>query len=220
MIDWRHSLSTTDPSYYKWTQWVFLQLLQAGPGVQEGRGGQLVPERQDRARQRAGRRRRVRALRREGRAAVSRAVVLPDHRVRRAAARQSRHASTGRKRRRRRSATGSASPRAPRSSFRSTRGSRGERRTRCGTTSAVFTTRPDTIFGATYLVLAPEHPLVDALTHRRAARGRDGVRARAAKQDLVTRKVEQGEDGRLHRRVRDESGDAASRFRSGSPTTC
>ena len=28
-----------------------------------------------------------------------------------------------------------------------------------------FTTRPDTIFGVSYLVLAPEHPLVDSITH-------------------------------------------------------
>src|SRR6202171_5949058 len=35
----------------------------------------------------------------------------------------------------------------------------------------VFTTRPDTLFGATYVVLAPEHPLVDRVTtpDRRAA---------------------------------------------------
>ncbi len=39
---------------------------------------------------------------------------------------------------------------------------------------SVFTTRPDTLFGATYMVLAPEHPLVDSIT---TAEQRDAVTA-------------------------------------------
>ena len=66
--------------------------LQAGAGLQEEGGRQLVPVRQDRARQRAGHRRRVRALRHAGGAALPRAVVLPHHRLRGAAARQPRPA--------------------------------------------------------------------------------------------------------------------------------
>ncbi|HEV7838950.1 MAG TPA: class I tRNA ligase family protein, partial [Gemmatimonadaceae bacterium] len=30
MVDWRYTLSTTDPEYYKWTQWIFLQLFKKG----------------------------------------------------------------------------------------------------------------------------------------------------------------------------------------------
>jgi leucyl-tRNA synthetase len=44
----------------------------------------------------------------------------------------------------------------------------------------VFTTRPDTLFGATFMVLSPEHPLVAALTTDGQRSAVEGYRAQAA----------------------------------------
>lgn len=49
----------------------------------------------------------------------------------------------------------------------------------------VFTTRPDTLFGATYMVLAPEHPLVKKIVSSdRKADSKDYIEKSAAKSDL------------------------------------
>lgn len=52
-------------------------------------------------------------------------------------------------------------------------------------TITVFTTRHDTLFGATFVVLAPEHPLVDKITTtQQAAKVKEYQKAAAAKSDL------------------------------------
>ncbi len=53
----------------------------------------------------------------------------------------------------------------------------------------VFTTRPDTVFGATYMVIAPEHDLVDHLATPEQAVVVADYRERTAKMDLVSRKA-------------------------------
>ena len=60
----------------------------------------------------------------------------------------------------------------------------------------VFTTRPDTLFGATYMVLAPEHPLVDRITADAQRAAVAAYRAQVSARDLVERqKVEKAKSG-------------------------
>ncbi|WP_411279977.1 leucine--tRNA ligase [Gemmatimonas sp.] len=62
-------------------------------------------------------------------------------------------------------------------------------------TVKVFTTRPDTIFGATYLVLAPEHPLVTAFTTSAQRGAVQGYQDATKKQDLIARKSSKDKTG-------------------------
>ena len=86
----------------------------------------------------------------------------------------------------------------------------------------VFTTRPDTLFGATFFVLAPEHP--DVL--RLAA----GTEHEQAVHEYVNRALTESQRGARRRRAREDrrvAGPHASSTRSTasgsrctSPTTC
>ncbi len=54
----------------------------------------------------------------------------------------------------------------------------------------VYTTRPDTIFGTTFMVLAPEHPLVDLLTTDEQRDAVEGYKERAAGRSDVDRQAD------------------------------
>lgn len=51
----------------------------------------------------------------------------------------------------------------------------------------VYTTRPDTLFGATYCVLAPEHPLVDKITSKEQKKLVDEYKAKCASKSELER---------------------------------
>ena len=59
----------------------------------------------------------------------------------------------------------------------------------------VFTTRPDTLYGATFLVLAPEHPSVDKLTKPEQAEAVNGYVAAAKNKSNVDRMQDKEKHG-------------------------
>ena len=155
-FDWDREIVTADPEYYRWNQWFFVKMLEQGivyrrvgkanwcTGCLTVIANEQVVE-DDRCE-------------RCGSPVVEKehpGVGVPHHRVRAGAARRARHAEgVARAHHRRCSGTGSARATAPRSTSRSPGAE----------PIKVFTTRVDTIFGCTYVVLAPEHPLVEKVT--------------------------------------------------------
>jgi leucyl-tRNA synthetase len=59
----------------------------------------------------------------------------------------------------------------------------------------IFTTRPDTLYGATFMVLAPEHPLVDQITSGSSRNAVDEYKKMAGKKSEVDRQAATDKSG-------------------------
>ncbi|HYK83222.1 MAG TPA: leucine--tRNA ligase [Gemmatimonadales bacterium] len=179
MFDWRHELSTTDPRYYKWTQWIFLQLFKAGLAFRKKAAVNWCPK---------------------DMSVVANEQVIngycerhPDTKVEQRFLEQWFFAIT-------RYAEpllknldwldwSDSTRTLQRNWIGRSDGAELVFETPAGATIPVFTTRPDTVFGATYLVLAPEHPLVDALTADEQRAQVNAYRREVAAKDIVSRRV-------------------------------
>ncbi|HTI62743.1 MAG TPA: leucine--tRNA ligase [Gemmatimonadaceae bacterium] len=205
MIDWTHELSTTDPAYYKWTQWLFLQLYKRGLAYKKRAAVNWCPnDKTVLANEQviAGECERCGA-KVEQRFLEQWFFRITDYAGRLLANLDWLDWSESTKLAQRnwigRSDGAELTFRVQDlEDFAGTatiaQGPSGEFPAQ-PIDITVFTTRPDTIFGATYLVLAPEHPLVDALTIDEQREDVGAYKRNAAKQDIVTRKVNRDKTG-------------------------
>ncbi len=66
-------------------------------------------------------------------------------------------------------------------------------KTEAGDPIEIFTTRPDTLWGATFMVMSPEHPLVEKITTAEHAQAVSEYKAQAAKQTDIQREAKDKE---------------------------
>ncbi len=179
MVDWTRSLSTTDPEYYRWTQWVFLKLYEQGLVYKKAAAVNWCPT--DKT---------VLANEQVIAGACERCGSMVEQRfleqwffaISRYAERLLSNLD----------------------SLDWSETTKTAQRNWIGKSEGaeilfdgikVFTTRPDTIFGATYVVLAPEHPLVGAHTTEAQRAAVETYVERAARRDLVSRKTTREKTG-------------------------
>ena len=181
MVDWEHAVDTTAPDYYRWTQWIFLQLYKHGLAVRKKSPVNWCPACQT---------------------VLANEQVIdgycerhPDVRVEQRLTEQWFFAITKYAERLLKNLDWIDWSETTKTAQRNWIGrsdgaaidfplATDAQRKLC-----VFTTRPDTIFGAMYMVLAPEHELVELLTTPEQRAAVVAYRDRVAKMDLVSRKA-------------------------------
>jgi leucyl-tRNA synthetase len=181
MFDWRHELSTTDPRYYKWTQWLFLQLYKAGKAYKKYAAVNWCPnDKTVLANEQviAGRCERCGALV-EQRTLEQWFFRISDYAGKLLANLDDKSQMDW----------SDTTTTAQRNWLGRSDGAEIQFVVDQERSIRVFTTRPDTLFGATFMVLAPEHPLVPDITTPGQRDAVDAYRKQAASKDLVSRKV-------------------------------
>ena len=184
--DWDREVNTTDPEYFKWTQWIFLQLFKKGLAYVDevpvnwcpALGTVLANEEVINGRSERGDHPVVRKPMRQWMLKITAYAerLLQDL--------DELDWSEGIKEMQRNWIG------------KSTGAEVNFKVTSTGDMITVYTTRPDTLFGATYMVLSPEHGLIDRITTAGQKQAVDAYRAEAAfKSDMDRTELNTGKTG-------------------------
>ncbi len=183
--DWQREVNTTDPAYYKWTQWIFKQLFERGLAYQEELpvwwcpelGTTLANEEVVDGKSEVGG---FDCVRRPLRQWVLKITEYADALLEGLDALDWPNSTKEMQRNWIGRSEGAEID------FAVDAGSAGVAG-HGGVKLRVFTTRPDTLFGATYMVLAPEHELVSKLTTKEQRAAVDAYRDAASRKSELER---------------------------------